>query len=181
MPTYVAFLRGVNLGPQRSVAMPRLAEIGRELGYADVWTYVNSGNLVLTTDKAPATVEREVARALEQEYGARVDVMVRSADELRAVLETNPFPDASTSRVTVAFLKGPAPPGARERVAAAATAAEPFVLAGREVWVHYGDGQAKSKLGAGFSAVVGVSATTRTVGTLSKIVAKIDARARPSS
>ena len=67
------------------------------------------------------------------------------------------------------------------KVLAVATPAEPFELAGREVWVYYGDGQAKSRLGATFSRVVGVSATTRTVGTVSKVVAKIEARAADGS
>src|SRR4051794_13932812 len=181
MTTYVAFLRGVNLGPHRTVSMPRLAELARGLGYSDVWTYVNSGNLVLTTDEPPADVERKVSEALREEYGTSVDVTVRSAAELRAVLDGNPFPDESPSLVTVAFLTGPAPAGAEERIAAVATPAEPFALTGREVWVHYGDGQAKSRLGATFSRVVGVSATTRTVGTVSKVVAKIEARAAAGS
>lgn len=176
MTTYVAFLRGVNLGPHRSVSMPRLAELGRELGYDDVWTYVNSGNLALTTDRTADVVAREVSDALHREYGTSVDVAVRSAEQLRTVLDADPFPDGSPSRVTVAFLTGPAPDGVEERIAKVATAAEPFRVVGREVWVHYGDGQARSKLGAGFSRIVGVSATTRTVGTVSKIVARIESR-----
>lgn len=176
MTAYVAFLRGVNLGPDRQVAMPRLAELGRGLGYDDVWTYANSGNLALTSAAAAHTVEREVARVLQEEYAARVDVTVRTAAQLRVILDANPFPDDSPSRVTVAFLMADPPPGVSERVGAAATAAEPFVLAGREIWVHWGDGQARSRLGAGFSRVVGVSTTIRTVGTLAKLVARLEAR-----
>ena len=181
MTTYVAFLRGVNLGPQRKVSMPRLAEIGRELGDEDVWTWVNSGNLVLSTTKEPAEVEREVADALEREYGTRVDVMVRSEAELRRLLADNPFRSGSLSQVTVAFLAGPAPANAEQRIAEVATAAEPFRVAGREVWVHYGDGLAKSRLAAGFSKVVGTSSTTRTAGTLGRIVAKIAAQTSSGS
>ena len=181
MTTYVAFLRGVNLGAQRKVSMDRLAGLGRELGYDDVWTWVNSGNLVLTTTNDPAEVERNVADALEREYGTAVDVAVRSATELRALLERNPFPDGSASRVTVAFLTGPAPDGVGQRIASVATEAELYEVDGREVWVHYGDGQAGSRLAVGFSAIVGVSATTRTVGTVSRIVAKVEARSRPGS
>lgn len=177
MTTYVAFLRGVNLGPQRKVSMARLAELGRELGYDDVWTWVNSGNLVLTTSKSGVVVEREVADALERAYGTHVDVTVRSAAELGALPEQNPFPDGSPSQVTVAFLTGPAPDGAAERLAGVATPAEAFELAGREVWVHYGDGIASSRLATGFSKILGVSATTRTLGTLRRIVAKIQAKA----
>jgi len=179
MITYVAFLRGVNLGPQRKVSMARLAELARELGHEDVWTWVNSGNLVLRTSEAPADVEAALAAALERELGLRVDVTVRSAAELVALLEQNPFPDAPPQEVTVTFLLAPAPEGAPDRLAAVATEAEPFVVAGREVWVRFGDGQARSRLATGLSTALGVSATTRTLGTVSRIVAKIAAQPGP--
>jgi uncharacterized protein (DUF1697 family) len=179
--TYVAFLRGVNLGPQRKVSMARLVELGRELGYDDVWTWVNSGNLVLTTAQDAAEVERDVAGALEREYGTTIDVTVRSAAELGALVDRNPFPDGSSSQVTVAFLTRPAPAGVAQRIAEVATDAEPYEVGEREVWVHYGDGIAGSRLAAGFSRIVGVSTTTRTVGTVGRIVAKLAARPRPGS
>lgn len=173
MATYVAFLRGVNLGPQRAVSMPRLVEVAEGLGYADVWTYLRTGNLALTTDDTPDAVERALAGALHEEYGTSVDVTVRTADELRAVLAANPFPEASASRATVAFLAADPPDDVEERLARVATEAEPFAVRGREVWVLYGDGQARSRLAAGFSRVVGVSATTRTLGTVTKLVARL--------
>ncbi len=181
MTTYVAFLRGVNLGPHRKVSMTRLAELGRELGYDDVWTWVNSGNLVLTTAKPAEEVEREVAAALEREHGKQIDVTVRSTAELAALLEQNPFPEGSPSQVTVAFLTGPAPDGVADRIAEVATGSEPSVVAGREVWVHYGDGIADSRLAAGFGKVVGVSATTRSLGTVGRIVAKARSRSSATS
>jgi uncharacterized protein (DUF1697 family) len=173
----VAFLRGVNLGGQRSVSMPRLVEIAEGLGYEDVWTYLRTGNLVLTTGRAARTVERELAAALAEEHGTDVDVTVRTAAQLEEVLEGNPFPDGSASRVTVAFLTADPPADVEARLAEVATAAEPYEVRGREVWVHYGDGQARSRLAAGFSRVVGVSATTRTIGTVARLVAGIHARA----
>lgn len=174
MGTYVAFLRGINLGPTRKVDMAGVRAAAEGLGYEDVWTYLNTGNVALTTDRDAATVERELAGALREAYGASIDVTVRSADELRTVLDENPYPDESASKVTVAFLTGRPHQDAADRVAAAATPAEPFTFAGREVWVCYGDGQARSKLAAGFSRVVGVSATVRTVGTVSTIVARLE-------
>lgn len=174
MTTYGAFLRGVNLGPTRKVAMSRLRELATGLGYDDVATLQSSGNLILTTDRSARQVERELSTALADEYGVRVDVAVRSADELRALLAANPYPEGSPSQVTVAFLTGPPSAGAAEKLRATATANEPFTIAAREVWVHYGDGQARSKLAARFSDVVGVSATVRTVGTLGRVVAKLD-------
>ena len=177
MTTYVALLRGVNLGASRAVSMPRLVELGAGLGYEGVWTYLRTGNLVLSTTKAARTVEREVAQALAEEYGTPVDVTVRTAGQLREALEANPFPDASSSRATLTFLTGDAPAGLEERLARTATEAEPYEVRGREVWVVFGDGQARSRLAAGLSRVLGVSATTRTVGTLARLVAGIDKRA----
>lgn len=177
MTTYVAFLRGVNVGSSRSVSMPRLVELGEALGYEDVWTYLRTGNLGLTTNKAATTVEREVAGALAEEYRTTIDITVRTHAQLRAVLEANPFPDGSPSRVTVAFLAGYPPAGVEGRLAEVATDAEPYEVHGREVWVHYGDGIADSRLAAAFIRVVGVSATTRTVGTVGKLVAGLDKRA----
>ena len=76
----------------------------------------------------------------------------------------------------VRTIRWTAPDGLEERLADAATGAEPFVVAGREVWVLYGDGIAGSRLATGFSRFVGVSTTTRTLGTVTRIVAKARAR-----
>ena len=177
MTTYVAFLRGVNLGASRAVAMPRLVELARGLGHEDVWTHLRTGNLALTSSEDAATVERGLTEVLEREYGTTIDVTVRTATALRAVLEANPFPDGSPSRVTVAFLVGEAPAGLEERLAAVATPREPYEVQGREVWVHYADGLARSRLATTFGRVVEVSATTRTLGTLTALVTRLESRA----
>jgi uncharacterized protein (DUF1697 family) len=64
---YAAFLRGINLGPTNKVAMPRLRGIVGELGWGDVATYINSGNLVFTSTKKPATLEEDLQAALQRE------------------------------------------------------------------------------------------------------------------
>ena len=78
MTSYAAFLRGINLGPTNKVPMPRLREIAEGLGWTDVATYINSGNLVFTSAKKPATLERELQAALSQELGKTIDVTVRA-------------------------------------------------------------------------------------------------------
>lgn len=177
MTTYVAFLRGVNLGPGRTVSMGRLAGLAGELGYADGWTWLNSGNLVLGSSDAPTDIERALTATLVRELGFPVDVTVRSAEELVALLGDHPFADAPPAQVTVTFCLAPPSGGAADRLAAVATDAEPFVVSGREVWVRFGEGQARSRLAAGLSSALGVSATTRTLGTLRRLMAKIEAKA----
>ncbi len=171
MTAYAAFLRGVNLGPSNKVAMPRLRELAEQIGWQDVRTYINSGNVVFTAAGKPATLVRELERALEDEFGRRIDVAVRSRAALAETLRHNPFPDRDGRYVTVSFLMRAVPAGVEGRLAEWATDREPFAVRGSEIWVHYGDGQARSRLAARFADVVGASATTRTVNTVTKVLA----------
>ena len=149
--------------------MPALRALAEGLGYAEVRTYINSGNLLFSA----AGTDQEVALALEQAitdaFGLRIDVAVRTEDELRTLLANNPFPDGNPSQVTVAFLTRPPPPEAHQRVAALAVEDEPLVFSGREVWVNYRSGQGTSKLAAQFNRAVGVSSTVRTLRTVTKV------------
>ena len=169
MTTYVALLRGINLGPARRVEMPALRELASGLGYHDVATYLSTGNLILSTDQAPEEVRVALEQGMEQALGLDVDVMVRTAEELAAVVRGNPWPDGDPSRVTVAFLTAPAPAGVEERLAGVAAEDEPFLVAGREVYVYYGHGQAGSRLAPRLAEVIGVSATVRTLRTTAKL------------
>ena len=167
---YVAFLRGINLGPTNKISMPELRELATELGYTDVASYINSGNLIFTSPKQPGDLEREIASAIERRFGVRIDVAVRTSGQLRKIVDQNPYPDGSPSQVTVAFLTKPAPAEAKRRVAEIATEAEPFTFAGSEVYVHYTNGLGRSKLAERFSAIIGVSSTVRNLNTVTKVL-----------
>jgi uncharacterized protein (DUF1697 family) len=168
---YAAFLRGINLGPTNKIAMPLLRQLAEDLGYDDVATYLNSGNLVVTSTRESSTLAHEISAALEPHLGKTIDVAVRSQAELEQVLAADPYPAGDRSKVTVAFLTGPPAPDAQERLARVAAVYEPFVLAGTEVYVHYGQGLGTSKLAQQFSRIIGVSATVRTIRTVEKVFA----------
>ena len=170
MTTHVALLRGINVGTAKRVAMPALRDLAARLGYADVATHINSGNLLLSTGEDPATLRRRMERGIEETFGLHADVVVRTAEELAAALAACPFPDDDPGRVAVAFLAAAAPPGMVERLAAVAAEDEPFVVDGREVHVRYGHGQAGSKLAVALSGKLGVPATVRNLRTLEKLV-----------
>ena len=169
--TYVAFLRGVNLGPNNKISMPALRAMAEDLGYTDVATYINSGNLILSSPKKAATVERQISDAIKKTFGRPIDVTVRTPAQLKKILAENPYPDGNPSQVTVAFLTKSAPANAREKVAAVATDSEPFEFAGQEVYVNYSQGIGKSKLAEKFSAIIGVSSTVRNMRTVEKVLA----------
>jgi uncharacterized protein (DUF1697 family) len=174
MGTYVAFLRGINLGPTNKISMPALRELATDLGYTDVRTYINSGNLIFGSTKTAATLEREISDAIKTTIGHKIDVAVRTPAQLKKVLANNPYPEGNPSQVTVAFLTKASGPDAKVRVAAIAKDYEPFTFAGKEVYVHYSHGLGTSKLAERFSSIIGVSATVRNIRTVEKVIALCD-------
>jgi uncharacterized protein (DUF1697 family) len=96
MARYVVLLRAVNVGGRNKVPMARLRELADGLGYTDAVTYVQSGNLVVTATAKKAAVEAAVADEIRSNLGVDIAVMVRTADELAAVVADNPFPDMAS-------------------------------------------------------------------------------------
>src|SRR4051812_29975210 len=104
MARLIALLRGINLGSKRRVAMADLRELMAELGYEDVRTVLQSGNVVFTGPKAKARETLEAA--LEQRFGFTVDVVLRTMPELHTVVDDDPFREEATdpTRHFVVFL-----------------------------------------------------------------------------
>ena len=98
MPVYVSLLRAVNVG-RRKLPMAALRGLYEQLGHDDVVTYVQSGNVVSHTGaRAAGAVERAVSTAIAAEFGFEVHVLVRTPDQLRTVLDGNPFLRSRGSR-----------------------------------------------------------------------------------
>lgn len=115
MARYVALLRGINVGGKRKVPMADLRTAFEALGYDDVATYIQSGNVVFRTGDARAGLEAAIEAALDERFGFPVPVVVRSAAQLRGVVEQAPAgfgtqPDTYLSDVV--FLKAPLTPKA---------------------------------------------------------------------
>ena len=111
MTRAVVLLRAVNLGPRNRIAMPDFRSLLERLGCKDVQTYVQSGNAVVTTRRSAASLQTAVTAALRNDLDLPVDVLVRTADELDAVVAGNPFAgeDLSPTSLHAVFLDGPAP------------------------------------------------------------------------
>lgn len=169
MTRYLALLRGINLGPYHRVPMQRLREMAEELGYTDVVTHINSGNLLVTTDRPARTVARELAERLEREFGFPVPVVVRTADQLRVVVGDDPFPDGDPAQVQVAFCTELPPPRAAEGLQALVKD-ERVAVRGSEIWVDYPSGIGQSKVGAAFDRATGVVSTARNLRTVRKLL-----------
>ncbi len=171
---HIVLLRGINLGSRRRVAMADLRAWLADLGYTDVRTLLQSGNAVFRTDKRPATVRREVEAAIAAGAGFPVDCVLRTAAELRAVVEADPLGDVATnpSRYLVSFLDRP---GDWPEVDPAAYEPERVHLAGREAYFWVPDGTQNSKVLAAFPAREGETATVRNWNTVTKLLAMAEA------
>lgn len=170
----VALLRGVNLGPQRRIAMAPLRELLAGLGYADVRTHLNSGNAVFTNPStSPEQAGADIEKAIAGEFGMTVSVLVRTADELAAVVEANPLADVAVdpSRHLVAFLSDPADPDLLAGIDPAAYAPEAFHAGDREIHLWYPDGVMAARLTHTFwEKRLKLTATARNWNTVTKLL-----------
>ncbi|MET9413139.1 DUF1697 domain-containing protein [Streptomyces klenkii] len=175
MTTYVALLRGINVGGKKRVPMQTLRELLSGMGCGSVRTHLNSGNAVFThPGPDPDGPARELERAIERELGFAVTCMVRDADDMRRVVDADPFAgrEVDPARYVVTFLAGPADPAAVADVDPAAYAPEEFVLAGRELYVYYAEGIRNAKLARVLTERrLGTAGTGRNWNTVTKLAA----------
>jgi uncharacterized protein (DUF1697 family) len=170
MASFIALLRAVNVGGTGKLPMSDLKEICEASGLAGVRTYIASGNVVFTSGKSEAAVKKALEARLQAYAGKPVGVLVRSATEMQAVLTDNPFPKAPGNRVVAVFLD--AAPPADTLAAVRGQKDEAIGLGRREIYIHYREGIAKSKLVVA-AAKTGTARNMNTVAALSKMAAEL--------
>lgn len=144
MTAYVALLRAVNVSGTGMLPMATLRAMGEDCGFADVRTFIASGNLLFTATQPEAVVRDAIAARVAGFFGRNVPLFVRSADEIGAVVAANPFTDDKPSRVMAYFLDDE--PHQAMIDEARDVGGERLALGPRAVYVSYGEGIAKSKL-----------------------------------
>jgi uncharacterized protein (DUF1697 family) len=170
MGAFVALLRAVNVGGTGKLPMSDLKSLCEELGFAAVRTYIASGNVIFTSRKSEAAIKAALEKRLETYAGKPLGIMVRSAAEMAQVLSDNPFPKLAPNRTMAIFLDR-APP-ADTLVGIRGRKDELIELGRREIYVHYGDGMAKSKLVIA-AARTGTARNMNTVAILAKMAGEL--------
>jgi uncharacterized protein (DUF1697 family) len=187
MATHIALLRGINLGGHKKVAMAELREVVASLGHSDVATYIQSGNVVFSSEESDTAV---LAAAMELAIAARLGVesrvVVLSRDELARVARDNPYPDEPNHRALHAiFLSGEAGSEVTGRVAAAQRqvadkgSRDTAQVVGRTIFLHTPDGYGRSDLAAalvklGQRKTDAVAGTARNWATVTRLLAMCD-------
>lgn len=169
MGLFVALLRAVNVGGTGKLPMSDLKAICEELGFKSVRTYIASGNVVFESRKSEAVVKAALEKALAAYTGKEVSVMVRGAAEMAQVAAQNPFPKLAPNRTMAIFLDAPPPKDTLTHVRGQKD--EKIKLGKREIYVHYGEGMAKSKLVIA-AAKSGTARNMNTVAVLAKMAAE---------
>lgn len=165
MTAYVALLRAVNVGGTGKLPMTTLAALCTKAGFAQVRTYIASGNVVFTSRLKEPAVKNALEAQLAEYAGKPVAVLVRTAAEIADVLAANPFPDEAPNRTVAIFLD--AKPEKNSIARATNVRSERIALGRREIYVAYGDGMADSRL-----KVPGADAgTARNMNTIAKLAA----------
>jgi uncharacterized protein (DUF1697 family) len=160
---FVALLRAVNVGGTGKLPMSELKALCEAAGLERVRTYIASGNVVFASNRSEAEVKAAIEAGLQAYAGKPVGVLVRTAAEMDAVLAANPFPDRAPNRTTAIFLDAAPPLDALAR--AAGVNGEEMGLGAREIYVHYGDGMADSRLRIPAAA----AGTARNMNTIAKL------------
>jgi uncharacterized protein (DUF1697 family) len=173
VPTYVALLRGINLGARNKVGMADLRALFEALGHENVATYVQSGNVVFKSAvRSAAELNGRIEERIARDLGLTVTVLIRTKAELGKVAAGNPLAKdaADTAHLHVTFLAD-APERARVRdLEDAYDGPDAFRVVGREVYLCCPNGYGRSKLSNAFlEKRLGTVATTRNWKTVSKL------------
>lgn len=180
MAVFVSFLRGINVGGNKTIRMAALKAAYEALGLNGVKTLLNSGNVVFEAgEEHRAKLTRTLEDVIEKEFGFRPVVVVRSAAELTKILAKNPYPEMAKNDPThllVMTLDSKPKAGAKDRLSEAHSGPEEIEIAGEDVYLAYPKGIGTSKLtNALLEKHLGVAGTARNWNTLTKLLAIAEA------
>lgn len=174
MTTYIALLRGINVGKAKRIAMADLRTLLEELGYSDVATLLNSGNVVFKAGKGAAKkLAADISGAIATQLSIDVPVIVVSANDFARIAKDNPFAASATdpSRLLIAFVPEASALPAISAIAPLVVPPEQFHIGTHAAYLHCASGILESKAAESLLGKAGKAATTRNWGTVQKLLA----------
>ncbi len=172
MNTYIALLRGINVGGHNKLPMAELRELLGDLGLQDAQTYIQSGNAVFNSDKqGTSPLAKRIQEAIDERYGFKPTTLVLTREEFEDAITSNPFPEGKTEpkSLHLYFLESPPQEVDLEKLEEVKKSNERFALLGKVFYLHAPDGIGRSKLAERIERVLKVSVTARNWRTVNKI------------
>jgi len=169
----IVFLRGINVGSHKRIAMPKLRELLEGAGMEEVQTYLQSGNVVLSSKATPKQLARDCERSISKALDLDVAAVVRTRAELARIVRANPLAKLATEPklYQVSFCSEAPAKGRVRELAECAADGEQVLVRGRELYAWYPHGVGRSKLARKLSdRGLGVTATARNWKTVTKLL-----------
>jgi uncharacterized protein (DUF1697 family) len=175
--TYVALLRGINLSGHKIVKMDQLRKAFEELGFEDVKTYIQSGNVVFKAPgQAPANLAKRIEEKVLRQFGFPVPVVVKTADEIAEVVRNNPLvkeKGIDISRLHVTFLSCASEKSTLKMLDTIPAGQDQFRCSGQAIYLHCPNGYHETKLSNNvLEKVLKVGTTTRNRKTVNQLYQK---------
>ncbi len=168
MNTWIALLRGINVGGHNIVPMKELVKLLEATGFEQVKTYIQSGNVVFQSAGEPAAL---IGPLMEKQFGFKPDVFLLSGADLKKAAANNPFPGDGGKAVHFFFLENDPTSLDHELLDSLKAASEDYRLIGKVFYLYAPDGIGRSKMAAKLSkAIPGVSMTGRNLNTIHKLI-----------
>jgi uncharacterized protein (DUF1697 family) len=149
MTTCIGLLRGINVGGNRMVPMAKLRELCEGLGWCDVQTLIQSGNLVFTATGGVGALETAIEKVVEKHFGFHVDIAVRSARQWAECMRNNPFADLvkkEANHVLMGVAKRRLQADAVAQLMERAGKGDRVAAAGNALWFYFAESIARSKM-----------------------------------
>ena len=175
MPAWISILRGINVGGQKKIRMADLKALYEQLGFLEVTTYIQSGNIIFRTEdhKQGLALSEKIEKAIEEKYHFVVPVIIRTSDEMLSILSSNPFlkeNNINREKLHVTFLDKE--PSSENVTIIKKTGFPPdrFHISGKEVYLYCPNSYGVTKLSnTFFEKKLLVKATTRNWNTVVKL------------
>lgn len=176
MNTYIALLRGINVGGNNKLPMKELVLVLDGMGLRSVKTYIQSGNVVFQSERTDrATLSLEITAAIKQSHGFAPAILLLDADELRAAMQLNPFPEGESEPKSLHFFFVDAAPKINwDLLEQLKAASERYQLIDNVFYLHAPDGIGRSKLAKKLGKGWGVNVTARNWRTVEEVMKLTD-------
>lgn len=177
MQTYIALLRGINVGGHHSLPMKKLRTLLEELGLQNVKTYIASGNVIFQSeDRTPDDLADQISDAIKKEHGFRPDVQLLTVREMKTAFQANPFPEADEEpkNLHLFFLAAAPKNPDLDAMDALRSENERFELIDKVFYLYAPDGIGRSKLAEKVGRYIDVSMTARNWRTVGKIMEMVE-------
>ena len=179
---YIALLRGINVGPHKRMKMEKLRASCEALGFKNVQTYIQSGNVVCQAGKLSSeAAAKKIETQIVSDFGFSADVIARTGDEMKQIVSGNPLlkePGVDISKLHVVFLSDVPPPESIKKLEAIVKAPDKVRYKGKEIYFYFPNGVSGSSIWKhNLDRVLGISGTMRnwkSVNTLYEMAGKCE-------